>query len=219
MDVGEAIRKRRAVRSYTDRPVPDDVLDRVLSLGLRAPTGGGQQAWSFVVVRDDAKRAAIAELVQSGAGRYFATMRPKADGATDEEHRAWGADYAKQVLGSYGNVPVWILATVVPRGRYPESMRSWGHDDDVLSVAFAIENLMLAARAEGLGTVPTTAFWRFEEARLREVLGLPDEVVPVVLTPLGYPTDFPTGKPPSLAKTFRTWRSLVHDDTYGATRE
>ena len=47
MDVAEAIRKRRAVRSYTDRPVDDETLDRLLRLALRAPTGGGQQAWGF----------------------------------------------------------------------------------------------------------------------------------------------------------------------------
>lgn len=219
MEVGQAIRKRRAVRSYTDAPVSDEVLDRVLSLGLRAPTGGGQQAWSFIVVRDAAKRKEIADLVQAGAARYFAMMRPRAEGTSDEEHVAWATGYAQQVLGSYGNVPVWVLAVVVPRGRYPEAMQEWGHGDDILSVAFAMENLMLAARAEGLGTVPTTAFWRFEEPRLRAVLDLPDEVVPVVLTPLGYPTEFPTGKPPALARTFRTWRTLVHDDSYGAVRE
>jgi nitroreductase len=98
-------------------------------------------------------------------------------------------------------------------------MAEWGRGDDIISVAFAMQNLMLAARAEGLGTVPTTAFWKFEEARLREALALPDEVEPVILTPLGHPTEFPTGKAPALARTFKTWRTLVHDDRYGNVRD
>lgn len=218
MEVGQAIRKRRAVRNYTDQPVPADVLDRVLSLGLRAPTGSGAQSWAFVVVQDAAARAEVATIVMDGAAKYFALMRPKAEGASDDEHAAWGREYAQTVLGSYPNVPVWVLGVRVARRAYPGPMAEWGHTDDVISVAFAMQNLMLAARAEGLGTVPTTAFWKFEEARLRAVLSLPDDVEPLILTPLGVPTEFPTGKPPSLARTFRTWRTLVHDDRYGNVR-
>jgi 5,6-dimethylbenzimidazole synthase len=96
-------------------------------------------------------------------------------------------------------------------------MREGGAVDDLISVAFAMENLMVAARAEGLGTVPTTAFQRFEKARLREIVGLPPEVDPAIITPLGYPEAFPEGRPPAL-RNFRPWRSLVHDDEWGRTR-
>lgn len=219
MDVGQAIRKRRAVRNYTDQPIDPEVLDRVLSLGLRAPTGSGAQSWAFVVIQDPDVRSELVQIIHDGAAQYFALMRPKAEGATDEEHAAWGREYAQTVLGSYGDVPVWVLATVVPRKKYLGPMQEWGRTDDVISVAFAIQNLMLAARAEGLGTVPTTAFWKFEEQRLRDLLGLSDEVDPLILTPIGVPKEFPTGKPPALAKTFRTWRSLVHDDRWGNVRE
>lgn len=164
MDVAEAIKKRRAVRNYSPDPVPDDVLDRVLRLGLRAPTGSGAQAWSFLVIRDEAKRRELADLVIAGAGQYFAIMRPKKEGASDEEHAQWGREYAAEILATYRDVPVWVLAIVVPRGNYPEKMAAGGHTDDVISVAFAFENLMLAARSEGLGTCPTTAFWRLEIA-------------------------------------------------------
>lgn len=218
MNVNDAIRKRRAVRTYTDTPVPDEVLDRLLRLSLAAPTGSGAQAWGMVVVRDPEVRAQVAELVITGGGRYFATMRPKKDDVSDEEHAKWGQEYAEQILGTYRDVPVWIVGCLVPRGNYPPGMESGGRDDDLVSVAFAIENLMLSARAEGLGTVPTTAFQRFEKQRLQEILGLPDEVDPEILTPLGYPKEFPKGKPPAL-RNFRTWETLVHDDRWGNTRE
>jgi len=218
MDALEAIRRRRAVRTYTDAPVSDDVLDRLLSLALRAPTGSGAQAWSMIVVRDAGARRAIADLVIAGAGRYFAVMRPAAEGRTPDEHAEWARGYAEEILGTYRVAPVWLLGCLVPRGNYPESMQEGGHVDDLLSLAFAMENLFVAARAEGLGTVPTTAFQRFEKDRLREIVRAPTEVDPAIITPLGYPVAFPEGLPPAMRKMRRPWRTLVHDEAWGATR-
>ena len=113
MDVAEAIRKRRAVRTYTDRPVDDEVLDRLLRLALIAPTGSGQQAWGLIVVREPERRREIAELVIDGAVRYFGIIRPKKD-RTDEEHAEWARGYAEQVLGTYRIAPVWIVGLLVP---------------------------------------------------------------------------------------------------------
>lgn len=216
MDVAEAIRKRRAVRSYTDRPVDDETLDRILKLALRAPTGGGQQAWGVVVVREPERRRAIADVIIAGGARYFGIMRPQKD-ASDEEHAEWARGYADQVMGTYRIAPVWILGLLVPGG-YPAEMEEGGYLDDVISVAFAFENLMLAARAEGLGTVPTTAFQRFEKDRLREIVELPGEVDPIIVSPLGHPEAWPEGLAPALKRNFRTWKALVNDETWGNTR-
>jgi nitroreductase len=216
VELTDAIRKRRAVRTYTDRPVDSDTVDRLLRLALRAPSGGGQQAWSLLVVRDPATRLAVGELVIAGGATYFGMMRPQRD-ATDAEHAEWARGYAEQVLGTYRIVPVWIVGLLVPRG-YPEGFPG-GYEDDLVSLAFAFENLMLAARAEGLGTVPTTAFQRFEKARLRELLGIPEEIDPAIVSPLGHPEAFPTGLAPALKRNFRPWKALVHDDTWGNARE
>jgi nitroreductase len=215
MDVTEAIRKRRAVRTYTDKPVEDATLDRLLRLALRAPTGGGQQAWSLLVARDPEVRAGIAEIIINGGATYFALMRPKKD-ATDEEHAAWAKEYAEGVMGTYRHVPAFVVGLLVPRG-YPEGFPG-GYEDDLISLAFAFENLMLAAREAGLGSVPVTAFQRWEKDRLREILGVPAEVDPAIVSPIGYPEAFPTGLAPALKRNFRPWRALVHDDRYGNTR-
>jgi len=216
MEIGEAIRKRRAVRTYTDRPVDDETLDRLLRLALRAPSGGGQQAWSLLVARDPDVRREIAELIIAGGARYFALMRPRKD-ATDEEHAAWAREYAEGVMSTYRDVPVFVVGLLVPRG-YPEGFPG-GYEDDLISLAFAFENLMLAARAEGMGTVPITAFQRFEKDRLRDILKLPDEIDPAIVSPVGYPESFPTGLAPALKRNFRPWKSLVHDDAWGNARE
>ena len=217
MDAIEAIRKRKAVRTYTDRPIADGVVDGLLRAALAAPTGSGSQAWSLLVVRDAERRREIADLIIAGGAQYFANMRPQRD-LDDDEHRRQCGEYAEKILSTYRIAPVWIVALLVPRGNDPDSMAEGGYVDDLLSVAFAMENLMVAARAEGLGTVPTSAFQRFEKDRLRAILGLPGEVDPVLVSPLGYPESFPDGLPPALKKSFRGWRSLVHDEQWGSTR-
>lgn len=218
MDALEAIRHRRAVRSYTDKPVSEEDIDTLLKLALLAPTGHMAQAWSFVVVRDPSQRNALAELVLRGATDYFREGRAPKEGTSAAEHAAWAAEYAEQALGTYRNVPVWICAITVPRF-------SMDHDvlerierfSDVTSVSFALENLFVAARAMGLGTTPTI-FHLFYEDEYRRLLGLPDDVEVHYLTPLGYPTEFPKGLRPAVAKSRRSWRSLVHDEKWGNSR-
>ena len=167
-------------------------------------------------MRDPDVRLQVAELIINGGATYFALMRPKKD-ATDEEHAAWAKEYAEGVMGTYRHVPAFVVGLLVPRG-YPEGFPG-GYEDDLISLAFAFENLMLAARAEGLGTVPVTAFQRWEKDRLREILGLPAEVDPAIVSPIGYPEAFPTGLAPALKRNFRGWKALVHDDRWGNARE
>jgi nitroreductase len=217
MDALEAIRKRRSVRQYTDEPVDDAQLDRLLKLALLAPTGGMAQAWSFIVVREQEKRGAVAELVIRGGAEYFRTVRPKAEGTSDEDHAAWAAGYAETALGTYRDVPVWIVGLVVPRNVFPVDQREAERTADVVSVGFAMENLFVAARAMGLGTVPTVFHW-FVEGEFRALLNIPEECEIPVITPLGHPVAFPEGLPPALAAIKRPWETLVHDDSWGHPR-
>jgi nitroreductase len=218
MDTLEAIRLRRSVRSYTDRPVPDEVLDRLLRLALTAPTGSMAQAWSLVVVRDRERARAIGQLVIEGGAIYFAMMRPPKDGATPEEHREWARGYAEERLASYRIVPVWIAAVLVPRRLFPPEERERERISDLTSISFAMENLFVGARALGLGTVPTVFHWWVED-RLRALLDIPAEHEIPTVTPLGYPTEFPTALPPALKAIRRPWRTLVHDERWGNPRQ
>ncbi|MGI9540307.1 MAG: nitroreductase family protein [Miltoncostaeaceae bacterium] len=218
MDALEAIRHRRAVRSYTDRPVSEEDIDALLKLALLAPTGHMAQAWSFVVVREAEQRAALADLVLRGGADYFREGRPPKEGTSAEEHAQWAADYAEQALGTYRDVPVWICGITVPRfSMEHDVLERIERFSDVTSVSFALENLFVAARAMGLGTTPTI-FHLFHEDEFRELLNLPDDVEAHYLTPLGYPTEFPKGLRPAVAKSRRPWRSLVHDEKWGSPR-
>ncbi len=218
MEALEAIRLRRSVRRYSDRPVPDEEVDRLLRLALLAPTGHNAQAWSFIVVREPERRARLADLVLRGAARYFSVVRPAKD-RTPEEHARWAEGYAEEALGSYRVVPVWIAALVVPRFDFPdepmrERIERFSEDT---SVAFALENLFVAARDRGLGTTPTIFHW-FLEDEYRELLGIPPEHRAHYLTPVGYPIEFPVGLRPEAAKARRPWRTLVHDEQWGNPR-
>jgi nitroreductase len=216
VDALSAIRQRRAVRRYTERPVADEDVERVLRLALHAPTGHGAQAWGFVVVREPERRRALAELVLRGAAEYFRLFRPPAEGAGPEEHAEWARGYADEALGSYRDVPVWICAVVHPRFWFDDpGMERVERFSDVTSLAFALENLFVAARALGLGTTPTN-FHFFVEDEFRALLELPDELGVHYLTPLGYPPEFPTGLRPALAKARRPWRTLVHEERWNA---
>ena len=153
-----------------------------------------------------------------GAAEYFLTVRPAGD-RTPEEHAAWAAGYAETALGSYRDVPVWIAGLTVPRFQYPgepmkERIERFSEDT---SVAFALENLFIAARALGLGTTPTIFHW-FLEDEYRDLLALPPEIGAHYLTPLGYPEEFPVGLRPEAARARRPWRTLVHDEEWGRPR-
>lgn len=213
MNADDAIRLRRSVRRYTDRPVPDAVVDECLRLALLAPTGGMAQAWSFIVVRDPETRAQLAEIVIDGGAQYFAAARPPADGVTPRKHALWAANYADEVLGSYTSVPVWIVAVRVPRNALPATHAEEERTSDVISLAFAMENLFIAARARGIGTVPTVFHW-FRDEAFRDLLGLPPNLDVPVITPFGYPEEFPDSLPPALRSKRRPWRTLVFDDRW-----
>lgn len=217
MNADEAIRLRRSVRRYTPAPVADADIDALLRLALLAPTGGMAQAWSVIVVRDADKRRAVGELIIRGGAEYFRIVRPPAAGATAEEHAEWARGYAEQALGTYRDVPVWIVGLVVPRNMFPPDRRDAERVADIASVAFAMENLFVAARARGLGTVPTVFHW-FVEDEFRALLDIPADLEIPLVTPLGYPEEFPTSLPPALKAIRRPWRTLVHDDGWGNPR-
>jgi nitroreductase len=218
MNADDAIRLRRSVRRYTSTPVADSDIDDLCRLALLAPTGGMSQAWSLIVVRDPTMRRAVADLVVRGGAEYFRTVRAPAEGASPDDHAAWARGYAEQALGTYYEVPVWIAGLVVPRNVFPADQRDAERTADVVSVGFAMENLFVAARARGLGTVPTVFHW-FVEDEFRALLSIPEEIEIPIITPLGYPEEFPTSLPPALKAVKRPWKTLVHDDGWGHPRQ
>jgi nicotinate-nucleotide--dimethylbenzimidazole phosphoribosyltransferase len=175
--VHRVIAERRDIRRFRPDPIPDEVLRRVLEAAHRAPSVGLMQPWRFIVVRDVETRVAIRTLAQRERIRQAERFDERARQFLDQKvEGVVEAPLGICVCSDPGHPAEEILG----RGTIPET--------DVYSTACAIENLWLAARAEGLG-VGWVSFYRPPD--LRAVLGIPERVEPVAYLCVGWPDERP----------------------------
>ena len=187
----EAMYTQRAIRQFKPDPVSDDVVRKLIEAATKAPSGGNSQPWRFLVIRDAESKRVI--------GEYY--------------NRAWDAAYGAQststlqshVRTSAANlaehmheVPVLIMACIQHDG----SPGTMGRGSSIFP---AVQNLLLAARGLGLGSVITSLHKRYEQ-EIKELLGIPENVETAALLPIGYPADGVTYGP--------TRRSPVEEVTY-----
>ena len=169
----EAIRTLRAMRRLDPgRPVPEADLLTILEAAGKAPSGGNAQPVRWLVVREPELRRRLGELYRVEARR---TLRMYEEPARHDPAVARMLRSALHLADHLGEAPVLLLACA-PAGL----VRAEG------AVYPAIQNLMLAARALGLGTT-LTSMHRQNEAAVKELLGIPDDVDTFALIPLGYP--------------------------------
>lgn len=167
MSLHKAIHTQRAVRFFSNEPVPADVVEAILEAAVRAPSAGNSQPWHFIVIRDRETKRRFGEWYLRSWTQITSTM---GDGASSESYRS-GGDLARQME----DIPVLVLACV-----------DHGKSTTGSSIYPAVQNLMLAARAFGLGTVLTTNHMLFE-GEVKTFLGIPDHVDTAALIPVGYP--------------------------------
>ncbi len=203
MPLAEAMETQRALRRLLPDPVDDATIRRCLELAVRAPTGGNLQGWEFVVVRDPDVKHQLARLNRQAWAIYKRLNRKRA--ATDADHARvvaavqWQADHFEEV-------PVVVVACLAgPRPRFPSFFVTSYYG----SIYPAVQNLLLAARALGLGAGLST-FPLWSVALARRTLGLPRRVTPCAVVPLGWPRGRygPT--------TRRAVEEVTHLDRYGS---
>jgi nitroreductase len=169
-DLFAVLGAQRACREFTDAPVPDEDVERILAAATRAPSAENRQPWSFVVVRDAAVRAAIADLTRrawdGGAAAYAA---PRLDARLFEAVDAG-------MRGGMASAPVLVVVAGDTAATPALDASIWP----------AVQNLLLAANALGYGAALTTLTTVFE-AELRARVGLPDQFRPMAVVPLGRP--------------------------------
>ena len=207
-DLWEAMYTQRAIRYFKPDPVPDELIWRIIEAATQAPSGTNLQPWGFVVVKDDAMRRRIAGKLRA-AFEGNEGLRTMVEGGAKSPDRG-----ARLMMGGVSNVfqrldsaPVFIipcLHNVASPAR--EGLLAGS------SIYQAVQNLMLAARSLGLGTVMTT-FQGVVGPELISWLGLPENAVPAALIPLGYPdANFgPLNRKPV--------DEVTHWETWGATRQ
>lgn len=166
-DASELFRRQRAVRAWSDREVDDETVRAVLQAAIHAPSGSNTQPWSFIVVRDPERKARIREVYDRAREDIYRIAQVAQVSPNDERMPMDAA-------------PVLIVACVST----PPSGQA-GFQTGA-SIYPACQNLMLAARALGMGTVLTTLHRRRKD-EMHEVLGIPEGVESAAIIPLGWP--------------------------------
>ena len=171
------IDSRRDVRAFRRDPVPDEVLTRILEAAHHAPSVGFMQPWNFIVVRDPPTRARIKHIFLRENERAAANYAgPRAD------------LYRSLKLEGLEDAPINLCVTCDRTRGGPHVLgRNTIINTDVYSTCCAVQNLWLAARAEGVGVGWVSIL---DNDALRAVLGIPPHVVPVAYLCVGYPREF-----------------------------
>lgn len=179
----EGLISTRAIRRYTDEPIPDESLRDILFAATRAPSGSNRQPFRFIVLTTGDVARDAKQLIGAGARRFWAEKRAadgydQGSGARADSPKSRLARTMQHYVDHYETVPVLILACFQ---RYRQADYT-----DGASVFPACQNLLLAARALGYGGVMTS--WHFAvDAELRALLHIPEEVVISATITLGRP--------------------------------
>lgn len=185
----DAMRTTRAVRRLRPDPIPDAVLRRVLEAATFAPSGGNRQAWRIIVVRDAALKEELAKRQRKYWSAYAAAGRATSNALPEKSReRTLKALAAGDYLAEhFHELPAVLVVCFDPRGVMITDA-ALGRVSVVggASIYPAVQNLLLACRAEGLGCVLTTLLCA-AEAEIRPLLALPEPWATAAYVPIGYP--------------------------------
>jgi nitroreductase len=179
MDLFEAMYSQRAMRRLKPDPVPDELIWQILEAAIHAPNGGNLQPWNFIVVKDRAIKERLHEFYRDGQAHVTRPNGLMASNSTEESRAANHLRSSSYLFEHLADIPVLIIPVV--RLDDVASTTPWG-----ACIFPAVQNLMLAARALGLGTTLTTLH-RYRAEDTRKLLGIPDGYEQAALIPVGWP--------------------------------
>jgi nitroreductase len=179
-DVFEIIRTTRSMRRLRPDPVPDELIRKILQAGASAANGGNTQRWRFLVVKDPAIKKAVAAYYKRAfdevVGPRYSTSAPPPGVSAERYQRQHAA--VQYLTEHFHEAPVWIVACIedaAPPTRWSGA-----------SIYPAVQNMLLAARALGLGSTLTTRHL-LHEKEAEAALGLPPGVHSYAILPIGWP--------------------------------
>lgn len=180
MPLEEAMRTQRAIRRLKTDPVDEVLIRRLIELALKAPTGSNAQNWEFIVVRDPEVKAKLARQnrrawgIYGGIGRRMSRDDPKMQKVLNAVQ--WQADHFEEI-------PVVVVACLKGARAYFPPIAASSYFGSIYP---SVQNLLLGARAAGLGAaLITLPLWSTFMAR--RILGCPWSVLPCAVIPLGWP--------------------------------
>jgi 5,6-dimethylbenzimidazole synthase len=202
----EAIFRRRDIRQFLPDPVPDEVLARVLIAAHHAASVGFTQPWDFIIVRDLARRREVKRVFEQERAR-------NAEQFSGPRREKFLSLKLEGILES----PLNLIVTCEPDRFGPGVLGKVDiREVEIYSACLAVENLWLAARAEGLG-VGWVSILRNDE--LRKLFAIPENVIPVAYLCLGYAAEFPSRPLLETVEWARRLppRRLLHFDSWDGT--
>jgi nitroreductase len=223
-DIGlfDAMYSARALRQLKPDAVPEETITKLLDAAIRAPSAGNSQNWIFMVVRDAVQRSRLGAVYRKASDEVAEIYAARGRPATQTE-----AQYRRMMAGGtylwdhISDAPVLLVPCLrkrdmPPRDALPEAVAA-RYEAHLLyqekirgsSIYPAVQNIILACRALGLGTLITTNHILYED-EVRAILGLPDDVFTFALMPIG----FPVGKYGPLAR--RPVSEVAFADRWGA---
>ena len=195
----EAIHSARSLRRLKPDPIPEEFITKILDAAICAPSAGNAQNWAFVVVRDAEQRRKLGAIYRKASDIAAAVYRARTRPAhvTEEQWQRMMSSGA-YLWEHMGDAPVLLVPCLKqrdmpPAETLPPEIQARYQDELAYldrirgaSIYPAVQHILLACRALGLGTVITTNHLRCED-ELKSVLGLPAEVQTFALMPIGYP--------------------------------
>ena len=172
----EGIRTTRAIRRLHPDPVPRELIRKVCEAGTFAPSGGNRQPWRFIAVTDPDRRAWVAERYREAFHAYIAPALEAAKASDFPEHRRRNTLAALHLADHLHQAPVHLFVAGWKRRGAEQAQALFP----------AIQNILLACRAVGLGASLTTLHTSFRK-QLDPWLGLPPEIPSCALLPIGWP--------------------------------
>jgi len=196
VDLFEAIDTQRSLRRFSDKPVSDDDIRRLLESARKAPSPTNRQPWAFIVIRDGSTRRAIAEIYKKSWG--FAKQVYGDPAKAEDEPERMMLTETDRLSDAIDEAPVFINC-MLDRSQLgimvtPDLQTILEPSSVYGAVYSAIQNLLLSARALGLAATPTN-LTRFFDHEVRPLLGYPDHVETISLVLLGNPLKPSFGPP------------------------
>jgi nitroreductase len=197
----ETMFSARALRRFRSDAVPNELISKILEAAIQAPSGGNAQSWLFVVIKDEEQRRKVAAVYAKASKviRYFYSKRDRPSHMEKQYERLMNSGvYLHEHMSE---APILLLACLklssssnpadVPpdcERVKPEALIVQAERTRCGSIYPAVQNIILACRALGLGTVITTNHLLYED-EIRNVLRLPGNVETYALMPIGFPRD------------------------------
>lgn len=202
LSLHDAIYTTRTMRFLKPDPIPEDVLWEILDAAIRGPSGGNRQPWGWVVVQDAETKKQIAGWYREGWDNSYGRNREQALVDAEEAGNTAGYLSSEHLAQHLEEAPVFVFPVL--RGVATRADARAGS-----SIYGAVQNLVLAARARGIGSTLTTMYGAHEDD-VKRLLGIPDDALTMCLIPLGYPSRGKFTKPQR-----RPVERVTHWDRWG----